>query len=171
MQNLRVKIIKGHFAYKGTFRSLTSFAHCINHLKLLQAITVAMIEQLTSITTPQRANEVVHQLLQEKVTLKDACAQVAEATERSADAIKKFYQRHSKDKIKAHGNNKLTMEEENILVCVIMVFSSFHEGLSRSELVTIANDFFDTNVGKQWYKSSMKQCKVLVAAQILKAYR
>ena len=112
---------------------------------------MSSLDELSSFTSSKRCNQVLHDLIQDRWTLKDACQAISEKTDRSPASLKKYYQRHGKDQHKAHGLNKLTKEEEDILVSIIMVYLTFHEGLTCQEVVELAKDLYEVELGRQWY--------------------
>ena len=116
-----------------------------------------MLDELSSNTDSKRCNQVIHDLIEDRWTLKAACEAVSKKTGRSFASLNKYYQRHGKDESKVHGLNKLTKQEEDVIVSIAIVYSTFHEGLSRHELLEMANDLYDVKLSKQWYHSFMKR--------------
>lgn len=115
-----------------------------------------LLDELLGFTSSKHCNTIIHELIKDKWTLKAACEAVGKKTLRTPESLKKYYQRHGKDQSKEHGLNKLTKEEENILVSIAMVYLSFHKGLTWHELIEIVKNVYNVDLGRQWYLSFMK---------------
>lgn len=117
---------------------------------------MTVLDDLNSFSSAKHYNHVIHELVQDKWTLKDACEAVSKKMLWSFALLKKYYQCHGKDESKVHGLNKLTIEEENVLASICMVYSTFHEGLTWHDLLELAKDVYDVDLSKQWFQSFMK---------------
>ena len=89
-------------------------------------------------------------LLDNGSTLKAGCEQIQDENGQLAGTTKKQYQRRCTAPAKAHGNQKLTDEQENILVSMVVVYSAMHESLKACDLQQHVLAAFGVEVGKSW---------------------
>ena len=88
------------------------------------------MNQSTSNSTNKAANNKVLLLIQKGMTQDKAFVVISERTSRSSAVIKSYFHHHGGHKEGTHGNCKLTKEEENQLISLLIVFSVMHEAIS-----------------------------------------
>ena len=103
---------------------------------------------------PQSDKEAIHEralfLVNKGITLKDACKKISKETGKSHVAVKKIYQRQGGNPDKDHGCCKLTKEEENIILSVVVVYSLLHLPLTKKELQKEVKNLFGFDVSYTW---------------------
>ena len=107
--------------------------------------------------TVNEANEMLLTLIEEGRTHNIAIKMVSEETGRLEAAIKKYFQRHGGDETKRHGLCRLTIEQEDIVCSVLIVFSSMHEALTQQQLIKYVKEVFTVHVGPKWVKKFLKR--------------
>ena len=88
------------------------------------------MEQLSSRSTKEAANNKVILLVQDGATNEEAFAIVSAETGQSASAIKSYFFQLGGNNEGIHGNSKLDKEEESQLVSMLIVFSIMHEAVT-----------------------------------------
>jgi len=115
------------------------------------------MNQLSSKSTKQAANDKVLLLVQEGSSQDEASVVVSEETGRSAAAIKSYFHWHGGHSEGTHGNCKLTKEEENQLISMLIVFSMMHEAISIKGLQEFVETIFGEKIGKSWAGDFIKR--------------
>ena len=81
------------------------------------------------------------------MSLKNACKKIAKETDKTANAIRKHYYRNGGGSSgKEHGNRKLSSEQENILLSIIVVYSLLHMPIVLKEIQSEVLNLFNVEV-------------------------
>ena len=107
------------------------------------------MDQLTPKSTEHAANNRVLFLIQEGITQEEAFLIVSRETDRSSPAIKSYFHWHGGHNEGTHGNCKLTKEEEDQLISMMIVFSMMHEAISIKSIQKYVENIF---LKKKWQK-------------------
>ena len=95
------------------------------------------------------ANDRVLFLIQEGITHEEAFLVVSKEADRSSPAIKSYFHWHGGHNEGTHGNCKLTKEEKNQLISMMIVFSMMHEAISIKSIQKYVENIF---LKKKWQK-------------------
>ena len=106
------------------------------------------------------------------MSLKNACKKIAKETGKTANAIRKHYYRNGGGSFgKEHGNRKLSSEQENILLSIIVVYSLLHMPIFLKEIQSEVLNLFNVKVSYKWalrfsiqHQNEIKQKKTKLLA-------
>ena len=91
--------------------------------------------------------------------LHSACKIIEKETGQKWGTTKRQYCRTRTGAAKAHGRCKLTLEQDNILLSILIVFSSMHEALSTNQIIQAVQELFEVEVSRHWVTDFEKRHK------------
>ena len=106
-----------------------------------------MSNTITTKYTPEALCERITTLTEHGATAESAFPKVAKETGRTVAAVRRAYYRAGGLVTKHHGNWALTKEQEELMTCLLIVFSLVNESLSNWDIITKASKFFGLDLG------------------------
>jgi len=104
-------------------------------------------------------------LANQGITKRDAAARVAETSDVSQAALLKRLERKGKSPRGVHGNRKLSKDQEDVLMGILLSFSGSNCDLKPQQVVRAVNVAFDINISESTARRLVQRNKNLLKAR------
>ena len=118
-----------------------------------------MSNTTTTKYTPEALCKRITTLTERGATAESVFPKLAKETGRTVAAVRRAYYRAGGSERKHHGNRALTKEQEELMTCMLIVFSLVHKSLSNWDIISKASKIFGFDLGYLWLFNFCKRIK------------